>query len=234
MANYGLREDRESFRAFGYFHFRLTAQSIPLDKNLCSIENYEDFLAERRRLIAKSINALMKSLESGGKPFAEQSVEEKISEPESNNFEIKASMIWDYQTNSVNKGLILPIIKTIAAFLNTEGGALLVGVHDRTREVLGLEKDFGSFGAKGDWDTWLQTLVNAVNAHLGKELAHYLTTKRHVVGGKSIAEIEVRRSSKPIYVDPEGKAEFYIRLANTTHVLNSRQSHDYTNDHWGR
>lgn len=212
----------------------LTAQNIPLEKNLWSIEHYEDFLSERRRLIAKSINALMKSLESSGKPYAEQSIEEKITEPESNNFEVKGSMIWDYQTSSVNKALVLPIIKTIAAFLNTEGGALLVGVHDKTRDVLGLEKDFASFGTKGDWDTWLQTLVNAINTHLGKEIAHNWTPRRHVIGGKPIAEIVVTRSSKPIYVDPEGKADFYIRLGNTTHILNPRQGHDYANDHWGK
>lgn len=44
----------------------------------------------------------------------------------------------------VQKGLQKAITKTIAAFLNTRGGTLLIGVHD-SGTVLGIERDFQYF-----------------------------------------------------------------------------------------
>ncbi len=43
----------------------LTAQSIPKDKSLWASDRYEDFLKERRKIIMRKINDLMKSLEKG-------------------------------------------------------------------------------------------------------------------------------------------------------------------------
>lgn len=46
---------------------RLVAQFVPLDKNLWKVENFGDFLAERRRIIVEEINNYMCSI--GGKYF---------------------------------------------------------------------------------------------------------------------------------------------------------------------
>lgn len=44
------------------------------------------------------------------------------SSPEGPKLEFKSSIRWDYRANLVNKELIKPITKTVAAFLNTSGG----------------------------------------------------------------------------------------------------------------
>jgi predicted HTH transcriptional regulator len=51
-------------------------------------------------------------------------------------------MIWNYQLNqpSQDTTLALSIVKTIAAFMNTDGGNLVVGVDDKSN-ILGIEKD---------------------------------------------------------------------------------------------
>ena len=41
---------------------KLEKQFVPLDKNLWKIENYEDFLQQRRKIIIEAINAYLKSL----------------------------------------------------------------------------------------------------------------------------------------------------------------------------
>jgi len=44
----------------------------------------------------------------------------------------------------VNEPLKFSVIKTVAAFLNSDGGTLLIGVDDE-RNVVGLQGDYGLF-----------------------------------------------------------------------------------------
>jgi hypothetical protein len=44
----------------------------------------------------------------------------------------------------------------------------------------------------------------------------------------------VPSDSEPIYLDPHGKAEFYVREGTTTQLLNSRQTVAYIKNHWHR
>jgi serine/threonine protein kinase len=56
------------------------------------------------------------------------------------------------------------VLKTIAAFLNSQGGTLLVGVEDNGT-VVGIEDDFGTFEEKQNVDFWQlylkQKIINA-------------------------------------------------------------------------
>jgi len=54
--------------------------------------------------------------------------------------EFKSTLSWDIRENKKNKALQFSVLKTIAAFMNTEGGILLIGVEDN-RHIFGLEKD---------------------------------------------------------------------------------------------
>jgi predicted HTH transcriptional regulator len=51
------------------------------------------------------------------------------------------------------------IIKTVAAFMNSEGGKLLIGVED-DGTISGIEKDYQTFAGKKNWDAWSQHFVN--------------------------------------------------------------------------
>lgn len=200
----------------------LTAQNITLDKQLWTLENYEEFLRDRRRKIVKSINDLLKSLDKT-QAIQTKSLDDKIKERES-----------DHKLQAPNRELIQPVLKTIAAFMNTPGGGvLLIGVHDETRDILGIESDYNTFNDRRNWDGWYQTLVNGINTKLGKELSGYWEASEHIREGKTVAEIQVRMSSRPVFYDPNGKAEFYIRSGNTTQALNPKQASDYIREHWG-
>ena len=49
--------------------------------------------------------------------------------------------LWDYEEERYNKIMGFEIAKTISAFMNSEGGILLIGVKD-DETILGLKKDF--------------------------------------------------------------------------------------------
>ena len=60
---------------------------------------------------------------------------------ESQTLEFKSSARWNVRAASPDKKLEHAITKTVCAFLNAEGGTLLIGVDDNG-QVLGLEDDW--------------------------------------------------------------------------------------------
>ncbi len=48
--------------------------------------------------------------------------------------------MWDYKENKNNKQLEFVIAKTISAFMNSDGGLLVLGIDDN-KTVLGIEPD---------------------------------------------------------------------------------------------
>ena len=70
-----------------------------------------------------------------------------IKEGESDQVEFKSSLRFDYHQNAINKSLEGVIIKTIAGFMNTSGGTLLIGLDD-SGNILGLEQDYQSLKKK--------------------------------------------------------------------------------------
>jgi predicted HTH transcriptional regulator len=170
----------------------------------------------------------------------EPSIEELIKNGESNTMEFKASMRWDYAAGQrgANDMGQLAILKTIAAFMNSEGGTLFVGVADNGN-ILGIEKDFETFSDRKNWDGWQQHLVNIVRKQIGTEfLGHIDAQPLHRGDGKTVAQIKVQKSYKPVFVEyqdnksGQNRVEFYYRGLNTTQSLNTKEANDYIKQHW--
>ena len=54
-------------------------------------------------------------------------------------------MRWDYKANQKGTEVIqLGVLKTLAAFMNSQGGTLIIGIDDNGNS-LGLEKDYETF-----------------------------------------------------------------------------------------
>ena len=75
---------------------------------------------------------------------------------EDDSLEFKSSFRYDYRLQKVNKALEAVIMKTLAGFMNTQGGTLLIGVAD-DGSILGLENDFHTLSRK-DSDGYTQCL----------------------------------------------------------------------------
>ncbi len=60
---------------------------------------------------------------------------------ENDRIEFKSSLRWDVKEQRVNKQLEKVVVKTLAGFLNAEGGTLLIGVDD-AGAVIGLAGDY--------------------------------------------------------------------------------------------
>ena len=111
---------------------------------------YDEFLDRRRDAIAKVIHRafdrLRGSADSRGVPFVPErlpSVRELIAEEESATLEFKSSMFYSYNPDVPEKVITGAVVKTIAGFLNTGGGTLVIGVADK-KDVVGIATDFAA------------------------------------------------------------------------------------------
>ena len=154
---------------------------------------------------------------------------------ESPNTEFKSTLRVNLHTSKPDDKMELACIKTIAGFMNTKNGTLLIGVADN-KEVLGLDLDFESFGNKTDLlDEFQKHLDNLVEKYIGNSAYSLIKISFPEIEGKMVCRIDVDfRKSGPIYVKNKTKniEEFYIRRAASTTALNPSEMINYIDNHW--
>ncbi len=202
--------------------------------------HYKVFLQKRKSAIAKVIQDGYEHLTKGGIVYKDESLflVDVIKHGESDTSEFKSSLIWDYEKNQPTTEFFIPfsIIKTIAAFLNSAGGKLLVGVDDKGN-ILGIENDFNVFETIKNWNDWSQHLLNLVKRHLDSEIMELLSLESQIHDKKTVAILDVKMSPRPVFVEYKDKkgaerTDFFIRALNTTQRLNVKQATDYISLHW--
>lgn len=174
--------------------------------------------------IAQSLLSLA-ALESGTTTLQRLPARELIAQGENNQVEFKASLLWDYRREAVNKDLYEPVMKNVAAFMNTAGGALLIGVSD-DGQPLGIESDFAGLPKK-NVDGWENTFNMAFNQMIGAEMHHNVELAFEEIDGVTVCVVLVQPSSTPCYLSFKGKEEFYIRTGNSSQPLSVRKATRY-------
>lgn len=198
-------------------------QCIPENEELWKIENYEQFLEERRKMLAKQLNTFLEKITATEETVAPVSLEEMIAEGESDELEFKATLRWDLMEESINKKLEDVIMKTVAAFANSQGGILLIGVAD-DGEVIGLEHDYHSLGGV-DRDKFELHLRNLLNQQFGTGfVTSKVVIKFHEVNDKEVCQIETSPAKEPVIVtmkDKNGQSveKFYARSGNSSQEI---------------
>jgi predicted HTH transcriptional regulator len=216
----------------------LDGQLIPENEALWSVDQYESFLSARRRLLSEHLNTYLNGLATEVEAdYGSVSIEELISEGESGNLEFKSSLRWDYRQGCVNKKLESVIVKTVAAFANSEGGALLIGVDD-DGNILGLDNDCASLKG-GDIDYFEIHVRNLLNQGMGTAfVASSVKFVFPTIGDKEVCQIDVGSSADPIMlaVNDGGKnvQKFYVRSGNTSQELSMTEFNSYQKGRFGQ
>lgn len=207
----------------------LKQQMIPTETSLWEVEKYEDFLTARRKMLADALNNFLEDLK-GKEPEEVIDYEGIIKDGENDYVEFKSSLRWDFEQGNVNKLMEYVIAKTIAAFMNSEGGKLFIGVAD-DGEVLGIEKDCQTLKNKNK-DGFLLQLTQVINQYLGKEFNQYVSVKIADLKGKEVCVVMVTGGAMPVYVQNAGKEEFYIRASASSQPMSIREANEYIKTHW--
>lgn len=149
---------------------------------------------------------------------------------EGKNLEYKASFRWDIDKGAVSKDLESSIIRTVTAFMNSEGGKLLLGVDDDGK-VVGLENDFNSIKKKNE-DSFENHFTTIFTNHAGTEFTQYYTIQFELWEGKKVCVISIKRSPLPVYFKDKNTDRFYVRAGNSTRELNVREAVKYINSNF--
>ena len=158
-----------------------------------------------------------------------------LKQDENRFLEFKSSLRWDYRQEKPNPKLEMVIVKTIAAFGNSDGGHLLIGVDD-DKKILGLENDFNSLKKK-DADYFEIYLRNILHQVFGvKYTTNYVRITFPTVEHKEICAIQIFKANEPAYIKTKDKSgniieKFYVRSGNSSQELSSLQDiNDYIFD----
>lgn len=152
-------------------------------------------------------------------------IAELITLPESDRLEYKSTFQWDIKQNCKNKNLRVGTLKTIAAFLNSKGGTLIIGVEDNGA-IYGLEKDLSMLSQR-NFDQFEQTLVNSICDRMGAAIPKFLKIRSQTIQEKSVCAIDVRKSPRPVFLKTDKGLEFFIRAGCTSRSLDIPEIYDY-------
>ncbi len=202
----------------------LESQFIPMDSELWKLRRYRDFLRVRRELLATGVNQMLENLASEEGPSHSRPLTELVDMGEGTGLEFKSTLQWDVVAGRQNKGLRDAVLKTIVAFMNTEGGTLLIGVED-SGQIFGLERDLSLVG--GSQDKFLQQLNSLVVDRLGIQYSPYVVSRIDTVGEKLVCVVDTSRSAEPAFMSGQRGREFYVRVGNTTRSLDAEETHSF-------
>ena len=163
----------------------------------------------------------------------EPSIESLIAKGEGATLEFKSSARWNFRAGKGDAELELATVKSVASFMNAEGGTLLIGISD-DGEPLGLANDLKLISKRNrdGYELWLGSLLMKC---LGKMAAMNARISFADLDGKDVCRIDVRQSPKPVFVNaPKSKNadEFYVRMNNQTQRLSTRELLEYEKDRW--
>ncbi|WP_412559896.1 helix-turn-helix domain-containing protein [Winogradskyella sp. MIT101101] len=156
-------------------------------------------------------------------------IRELLDKGENHEVEFKSTLRWDLRQGKVNKALETVVAKTIAGFMNTEGGHLIIGVDDEGR-ILGLEQDYGTLKKPGK-DGFEQYIMQLVSVNLGTHFCPLAKVVFYEFEEKHICYVRVHKSQKPVYLNLGDRSLFFIRTGNGTRELDMPEALEYLEIH---
>ncbi|HAF62714.1 MAG TPA: hypothetical protein DCK95_10370 [Anaerolineaceae bacterium] len=187
--------------------------------------DYSEFLEKRRELMAQIISEgyqKLKLKESSPIDTHELSLSEIINLGETHQIEFKATLRTNLHTNERDPRMEYTVLRTIAGFLNTNGGILTIGVYD-DGTPLGIEVD--EFENE---DKMSLHLVNIIKSRLNTLVMPFVHIHFDNYEKTRVMVVECSRAHKPVFLKDEKEQRFFIRTGPSTTELKADEIMDYT------
>ena len=174
-------------------------------------------------------------------PTPSADLPELIRRGESDRLEFKSSARWNLHTQARDDRIEQVIAKTVAGFLNTDGGTVLIGVDDNGRAV-GLAADFAVVKSPDPdrFELWLRDFLTQTLGQNAAALPAIDFTPVDVDGevegiSSYVCRVTCPSSPRPVYVRAtKGPAstELWVRTGNSTRQLKVDEAVDYVMHRW--
>lgn len=155
-----------------------------------------------------------------------------IKSGESHSVEFKETARWDVRQNQPSKIMEKVILETVAAFMNAEGGNLIIGVKDDC-SITGLENDYRLFGKKENLrDTFENWLTQHLLNHFGKDIAPSFKISIPQLDGRDVCRITISPAPRAVFVKDGNNEQFFIRTGNSKKQLSTSETVQYCKQRW--
>jgi DNA-binding response OmpR family regulator len=159
-------------------------------------------------------NKQLKELIDGGfRELASDDLLTLMEEGESDRVEFKSTLRMNLHTGKNDKRMENACLKTVAAFMNSDGGFLLIGVDDEGQS-LGLDHD--GFDSE---DRLLLHWNGLIKQYLGVQVSPRVRSTVVGSGGKRVLAVQCLTSSQPVFFRRDQDEIFFVRTGNGSHAL---------------
>jgi hypothetical protein len=161
------------------------------------------------------------------------SARELIDQGESRTVEFKSSARWNLHKGDKDSAIEREILKTVAGFMNADGGILLIGVSD-DRQPVGLGNDYkltkkGNRDPRDSFENWLTDLLDT---WIGRPALANVAVSFEDVDEHDVCRVEINPARQPAYVRRDKHTmDFYVRFNNGTRLLTVEDAVTYIRDH---
>lgn len=163
-------------------------------------------------------------------------ISDLVAAGESERVEFKSTARVNLRTGDKDARMEQVIVKTVAAFLNADGGTLLIGVDD-DGTPLGLDADYETLKVPDAdrFELWLRDLLTT---SLGQTTAAEVSISVEPLSAgdeeRPVCRVRVAASPRPVYLLPGKNAprEFWVRSGNSTRQLHVDQAAEYVMHRW--
>ena len=158
-------------------------------------------------------------------PLTSDDILALIRNGETNFVEFKSTVRMNLHSGKPGKEIELAWLKSVVAFLNTDGGTIFIGVNDN-QEIQGLGDD----RFEND-DKCLLHIQNLVRQHIGLEFIPYIRIRLQEFLTVKIVVIETERCMKPAFLISGEKEQFFIRSGPSSVELPASKIISYLKEH---
>lgn len=187
--------------------------------------SYSDFLIQRRERIAAVIRDAYERLSIGSGSelnAAPITLSNLVQTGETTKLEFKSTLRMNLHTGKPDTRIELSVLKSIAGFLNSQGGTLIIGCGD-DGEPIGLDAD--QFANE---DKMNLHLVNIMKERIGPTHMMYIHPRFEDLQDKRVLVVECWPARSPAFVKDNGVERFYIRAGASTAELSISQLQEYS------
>ncbi len=146
-----------------------------------------------------------------------------IENGENDYVEFKSTLRYNLYTKKFDKEMEHAALKTIAAFMNSSGGTLIIGVDD-DKNILGLENDKFK-----DDDKTLLHLTKLIQERIGMHHTSFVRAVIEGTNGNKIIRVDVKPSEIPAYLTHNNDEIFYVRTGPATAQMKVSEIYSYIN-----
>lgn len=149
---------------------------------------------------------------------------------ESDRVEFKETARWNVREQRKDARMEQVVAKTIAAFLNSRGGVLVIGADDAGTPV-GLDRDFATLRTPDAdrFELWLRDMLSTA---LGKNAAALPRIRFAEVDGRTLCAVRCPRSPEPVFLARGESTDLWVRVGNSTRAFGVDEAVTYVARHF--